>query len=135
MSFPIELARIREVEQTLGRQLPDGYVAHMQRANGGNTPDDRWILHPFFDATDRARIKRTAQHVLSETEQAGRLKAFPQGALVIGEDMEGTLLILLPSSSASDRFEAAVYAWHPFHGEVTKVVEDFTEFASGGDVG
>lgn len=126
--FPIDLDRIRALERALGRNLPASYVAHMQKTNGGNTPDDRWLLHPIADTSDHTRIKRTARHVLRETEQARQHPGFPKDALVIGEDMENTPLLRCSHPDAPDRFDPAVYAWHPFHQELVKVAEDFAGF-------
>ncbi len=128
MSFPLDLDRIHDIEKTLGRRLPASYVAHMQQANGGNTPGDAWILHPIADTSDRTRLKRTANHILRETEKARQYPGLPKDALVIGEDMENRLLLLVPDPDATDRFASAVYFWHPFHMELTKVVDDFSEF-------
>lgn len=56
--------------RNLGRQLTSSYVPHMHQTNGGNTPDDVWILHPIADTSDRTRFKRTPNHILRETEKA-----------------------------------------------------------------
>jgi len=95
--------------------------------NGGNTTDDRWILHPIADASDRTRLKRTANHVIRETEAARQHPGFPKNAIVIGENMENTLLLLIPHNNDANRFDSAVYSWHPFHRELTKVADDFAD--------
>ena len=64
MPFPIDEGWIREAETKIGRELPESYIARTTQMNGGNTPDDRWILHPIADTSDRTRLKRTANHII-----------------------------------------------------------------------
>lgn len=49
----------------------------MKRDNGGevDTDDDTWVLYPFFDNSDRTRLKRTCNDIARETNR-GIGKAF-----------------------------------------------------------
>ena len=119
MLFPVDVRFVRKAEEELGTQLPAAYVAHITKTNGGMSPDERWILHPIFDATDRKRITRTANHVVSETKRARGLTFFPASGVVIGESHEGHLLILLPDPESPERLGDAVYWWYPNGGDIT----------------
>jgi len=130
MSFPLESRFIEAAEQSLGIRFPASYVRFMRESNGGTTPDDRWLLHPIYDASDRTRINRTCNHLVRETERARGLEGFPEGAVVIGENLEHVFLLLLPDSSQSRELSDTVYAWHPFHRDLDTVVDDFSDFDS-----
>ena len=132
MAFTLDDRFIKAAEQSNGSQFPQSYADFMRKTNGGTTADDSWLLHPIEDTSDRTRIKRTCNHVLRETAKARRYERLPEGAVVIGEDMENTLLLLLPDSSDAGQLGTAVYGWHPFHQDLHEVVSDFSEFASEG---
>lgn len=130
MPFPVELEMVRRTESKLGRKLPPGYVAKMRRSNGGSVQAaiDSWELHPIFDDSDKARLKRTCNDVVRETAQNQDRPGFPHGALVIGDNGGGDLLIFL-ADPPSDRFADAVYWWDHETGDVNKVADDFDELS------
>jgi hypothetical protein len=128
MPFPVDKRFIEAAEQELGVRFPEAYIRFMSASNGGNTPDDRWLLHPVYDNSDRKRMQRTSNHIVRETAKARAHNGFPHGAVVVGEDMEGRLLLLLPDSGEPGRLSDAVYSWHPFHRDLDKVADDFDDF-------
>ena len=63
------------------------------------------MIHPVWDDGDRKRMRRTANHVLVETEQAKKWHGFPQSAVVIASNGHGDLLIVLPGSGSIHRWD------------------------------
>jgi hypothetical protein len=68
MPFPVDVALIHEAERQLGRKLPMDLRVRLHRENGGEVRalGDMWRLFPVFDASDRRRIARTANHIVRE---------------------------------------------------------------------
>jgi hypothetical protein len=128
MPFPVDIEMVKRTEAKLGRKLPAGYVAKMRQDNGGSvqTKIDVWELHPIFDDSDRARLKRTCNDVVRETAQNKSRPDYPEGAIAIGNNGCGDLLVLLPAPT-SDRFADAVFWWDHETGEIEKVADDFDE--------
>jgi hypothetical protein len=129
MPFPVDCSFVTAAEEQLGVRFPESYVLSMCASNGGNTPDDRWILHPIYDSSDRKRMKRTSNHVVRETQAKREYDNFPPGGVVIGENLEGGLLLLLPDESDPSRLSEVVYWWHPFHGNLDVVARDFADWS------
>ncbi len=100
MPFPVEVALIHEAERQLGRKLPMDLRVRLHRENGGEIRalGDMWRLFPVFDASDRRRVARTANHVVRETRVARERAGFPEGAIAIAEDGGGDLLIVRAGS-------------------------------------
>jgi len=121
MAFPVDEAQIAAAERQLGRLLPDGLRARLLRNNGGElqTDDDDWILHPVWDATDRKRMSRTANHIVRETEQARAWHGFPDSAISIATNGSGDHLVIHAGSDAVD-------LWDHETGECYPVTIDWT---------
>lgn len=100
MPFPVAMARIHEAERQLGRNLPMDLRVRLHRMNGGQikADGDSWELFPVFDAADRKRITRTANHIVRETKAARKWADFPQDAIAIAENGSGDFLILRAGS-------------------------------------
>jgi SMI1/KNR4 family protein SUKH-1 len=96
MPFPVDQSFIEAAERQLGRTLPRNLRKRLLRDNGGEVEaaDDDWNLHPVFDTTDRRRIKRTANHIIRETELARQWRGFPPDAIAIAENGTGDRLIV-----------------------------------------
>jgi hypothetical protein len=84
----------------------------------------RWFFYPIFDPSDRKRMVRTSNHVLSETMTSRAYGHFPNDALAIASDDEGNQLVLLQSGR---HFEDALYAWDHDTGEVVRIASDLSE--------
>ncbi len=69
MPFPIDEKYIAQTEQQLGVIFPPRFKVKMIQMNGGEViaDDDVWKLFPFFDQSDKKRIKRTCNHIMVET--------------------------------------------------------------------
>lgn len=107
MPFATSEALIEVVEQSLERRLPEPLRLRLLRSNGGevSTSDDDWILHPIRDASDRKRLARIANDIIRETEQARQWRSFPQGAIAIGANGLGDLLVIRSGSDVIERWD------------------------------
>ena len=77
-------------------------------------------LHPVWDDGDRRRAKRTAGHVVRETEEAREaVPDLPEGAVVIAADGSGDLLVLLEGEDEPRRHDHET-------GELEPVATDWT---------
>ena len=130
--MPFDLAEefIRAAEAKLGRRLPESYRLAMKERNGGTVfaVDTDWQLHPILDTSDRKRLSRTSNDVIRETGNMQDWRGWPENALAIAADGSGDSLAFLQSD---DVFDPAVYVWSHETGEITLVVEDFSELERG----
>ena len=87
MPFPVEDKYIDESERQLGVHFPLSFRSKMKRENGGEieTDGDTWFLHPFFDNSDKNRLKRTCNDIVRETHLARQWNGFPQNGVSIAE--------------------------------------------------
>ncbi|NUP08856.1 MAG: SMI1/KNR4 family protein [Polyangiaceae bacterium] len=99
MPFPLDPARVDAAERAFGARFPRAYRDSMILGNGGSVTalDEDWQLHPISDDSDAKRLKRTCNDVLRETTEARAWPGFPEGALVIGSNGSGDLLVFLPA--------------------------------------
>src|SRR5687768_3213061 len=106
MGLPVDEERIDEAERRLGRTLPAALRARLMRDNGGEvevagypSDDPVWQLHPVWDPGDRKSAKRSANHMLRETQE--RNDELPNGSVVIASNPTGDLLVLPPDDDRS----------------------------------
>ena len=132
MPFPVDERFIVETEKKLGVRFPVSFRLKMMEENGGDviTDPDEWQLHPFFDTSDKTRIKRTCNDIVRETASARVWTGFPQTAVAIGSNGSGDQLILLPSQGTT-ALQEAVFWWDHETGTVHKIAEDFTKLNIG----
>ncbi|MHB9132926.1 MAG: SMI1/KNR4 family protein [Armatimonadota bacterium] len=116
MAYPVAESRIEEAERELGRRLPEKLRNRLLADNGGETTvlNDTWTLYPVWDPSDRKHARKTANHILYETDIARGHHGFPPDAIAIAGDSYGNRLIV-PTSS--DRIEF----WDHETGKVTPV--------------
>jgi hypothetical protein len=128
MPFPVDSIFIDRAAQKLGIRLPLGYIAHMQRSNGGEVEatNDRWQLFPIFDDSDKTRIKRTCNDIVRETRIAREWPRFPANGVAIASNGGGDNLIFLPNES-SERLDDTVYWWDHETGLHKAIADDFAE--------
>lgn len=124
MPFNLDEKFLLSAEEKLGAKLPDSYRQAMMAANGGELTIDMedWFLYPILDSTDRKRISRTCNDVITESARLAEWEYFPRHALAIANNGGGDELLFLRSN---EQFDAAVYCWSHETGEITKVAEDF----------
>ena len=129
MPFPVDEKHILNTEEKLKVKFPESYRNKMILENGGTveTPPDAWNLYPFFDTSDKKRIKRTSNHIIRETGVAREWDTFPQNAVAIGSNGCGDQLIFIKPSISSDQCDASVYWWDHETGNINKVANDFDE--------
>jgi SMI1 / KNR4 family (SUKH-1) len=100
--FPVGEDRIEEAEAQLRRPLPAALRHRLMRDNGGKIvvagypgDDPIWSLHPVWDPSDRRRMARTANHIVSETRAAHKgIAHLPAGSIVIAHNGSGDLLLI-----------------------------------------
>ena len=128
MPFPIDEKYILQTEQKLGTKFPASFREKMMRDNGGEIEafEDTWELHPFFDTSDKKRLKRTCNDIVRETASAKEWDNFPTGAVAIGANGCGDQLVFLPSDNPAI-LQDAVFWWDHETGDVERIADDFEE--------
>jgi hypothetical protein len=82
MAFPVEKKFIEIAEAELGVKFPESFRNKMMKLNGGCvqlTDDDEvdedeasyYELNPFYDTSDKKRIKRTRNSIVHEGKRVG----------------------------------------------------------------
>jgi len=132
MGFPVDIKFVQAAQAKLGVKFPASFVNEMLKHNGGvaTTQNDEFHLHPFFDTSDKKRLKRTCNDIVRETKSARNgWHGFPPDAVVIGMNSAGDLLILLPMADLADTLQHSVYWWDHETGETELVADDYSELA------
>lgn len=135
MSFPVEGRWIKATEEKLGVRFPASFVTKMTKHNGGTVTvqqgtaaHDEFSLHPFFDSSDRTRIKRTTSSIDRETKwNLEHDDYLPRNAVVIGNNGGGDLLVLLPIEDDPTTLQHTIYRYDHETGETEPVADDFSE--------
>lgn len=107
MAYPVPESLIREAEARLGRSLPVALRDRLIRNNGGSVraDDDDWELFPVWDATDRRTMRKTANHIVAETQQARtRWIGFPPDAVAVASNGTGDLLVIRTGRDEIERW-------------------------------
>lgn len=131
MPFPIEEKYIVQTEAKLNVTFPESYKKKMQIENGGEiqTPPDSWLLYPFFDKSNKKRLKRTANDICRETKQAMEWEGFPQNAICIGSNGCGDQLVFVESESQKGLLGNEVFWWDHETANISKIANDFSELS------
>jgi hypothetical protein len=129
MPFPVDAAYVRATQAKLGVTFPLGFVSCMTKANGGELQADgeTWWLHPFFDPSDRIRLKRTCNDIVRETAKAKEWPSFPKDAVAIAHNGAADQLLFLPSAEQPNQLQDAVFMWDHESGVVAQVADDFLD--------
>lgn len=129
MPFPVDEKYIKQTEEKLNIVFPVAFKTKMLKENGGEveTPPDSWNLYPFFDTSDKKRLKRTSNDIIRETESAKKWAGFPNDAIAIGTNGGGDQLIFLKQKKTPQILDATVYWWDHETGTINKVADDFSE--------
>ena len=103
MPFPVAEQLIAATERKLGVSFPPEFRARMSRHNGGvvSTQEDDWQLYTFLDTSDRKRLSRTCNDIVSETLTARGWREFPPEAIAIGANGLGDYLVFLPLAGST----------------------------------
>lgn len=129
MPFQVDERSVKSAEETLGVKFPLSYREKMKRHNGGEIYVDSecWTLYPFFDSSDKKRIKRTANHIIHETQQAKSWAGFPESAIAIAGNGSGDQLIFIRAEGNPSILTESIYMWSHEARETTKIANDFNE--------
>ena len=113
MPFPITAAEIAKTEAKTGFKFPIGLKSRFSRDNGGEIEvgDDCWQLIPFLDSTDRKRLARTCNDIVTETARMSEWRGFPADAFVVAQNGGGDYLIILPEAEDSNDLGETIYLW------------------------
>jgi hypothetical protein len=135
MPFPVDEKYVLNTEEQLKVKFPVSFPVSfrekMMKENGGTveTSPDAWDLYPFFDTSDKKRIKRTSNNIFRETNVAREWDTFPKDAIAIGANGSGDQLIFMRSSVDPQKCENTVYWWDHETGDINKIANDFKEIA------
>ncbi len=127
MAFPVEEKFIERAESELGVRFPDGFREKMGAENGGVVElgiDCSW-LYLFFDDSDRRRLNRTCNHLVSETRYAREHALWPDNLIPTGHNGQGGHLVFRVEDSGT--LGQAVY-WHDHETNVVHfLAADFSD--------
>ena len=129
MPFPIDEIFITKAEETLGLKFPATFKAKMQNENGGEieAKSEEWTLYPIFDSSDKKRTKRTANHIIYETNQAKTWAGFPESAIAIASNGCGDQLVFIPSENNPSLLDESIYFWDHETRELLKIANNINE--------
>jgi len=129
MPFPIDEKFITKAEETLGLKFPPAYKEKMQNENGGEIEanSEEWSLYPFFDTSDKKRIKRTSNHIINETNQAKSWSGFPESAIAIAGNGSGDQLVLIPTENNPSLLDESIYFWNHETRQLSKIANNINE--------
>ena len=129
MPFTLDISFVTQAEAALGTVLPASYRSAMLARNGGDleAADDDWVLYPIADTSDRKRLARTCNNIVTETRSCCEWHNFPTGAVAIAGNGTGDQLIFL---KGSDGLEAIVYCWRHETGGLESIATDFSELCA-----
>lgn len=132
MPFPIDEKYIAQAEQQLGLIFPPRFKVKMIQMNGGEViaDDDVQQLFPFFDQSDKKRIKRTCNHIIYETKQAKQWQDFPSDTIAIASNGSGDLLIFKKLDNVQ-QLEDTVYRWSHETAALKVVTQHFDQLKQG----
>ena len=130
MPYPVDVKYVNEAERKLGVKFPASFVVRMVNNNGGDVAawPDAWNLYPFLDTSDRKRLKRTCNDIVSETKKARTWPGFPADAVAMGANGGGDYLVLLPSPDAP-KVLGPVCWWDHETGELNFICDDYDNLA------
>ena len=135
MAFPVEEKFIENAEAELGVKFPESFRNKMMKLNGGcvQIPSDDEVdedeldyyeLNPFYDTSDKKRIKRTCNSIVHETKIYREQYGLPQNLIVLA-DSDGDLLVYKIEDNGI--IDPAVYWRNRDTEELVVVADDFSE--------
>jgi cell wall assembly regulator SMI1 len=127
MAFPVEEKYIEKAESELGVRFPDSFRKKMMRKNGEGVEvgTDYFELHPFYDTSDKKRIKRTCNSIVHETKTARDHYRLPTNLIIIGNNGGGDVLVY--QIQQDGRIDPAVYWFDHETEELVFAASDFNE--------
>ena len=94
--------------------------------NGGEaeTAEDGWEFYSIKDTSDRKRISRTCNHIISESEACKGYGNFPENCIAIANNGMGDQMIFLKEG---DKFKEEVFLWLHETGQMELLANSFSE--------
>lgn len=135
MAFPVEEKFIELAEAELGIKFPESFRDKMLKLNGGcvllsdeDEMDENEVgyyeLNPFYDTSDKKRIKRTCNSIVHETKTHREQYGLPQNLIVLA-DSDGELLVYKIEENGT--IDPKVYWRARDTEELVVVADDFSE--------
>jgi|TARA_R110002126_G_scaffold288097_1_gene441408 hypothetical protein len=111
MPFPVDEKFISKAEFELEIKFPLCFCERMKLSNGGSVEvgKDVFNLMPFYDTSDKKRIKRTCNSIVHETKSARENYGFPKDLVIIGENGGGDFLVF--KINETQEVSNTVYWW------------------------
>lgn len=126
MPFNLSEGQLVLTEKELGSELPIEYREAMKLDNGGeaSTEEDDWEFYPIKDTSDRKRLSRTCNHIISETESCKEFGNFTDNALAIAGNGLGDQMVFIKESG---QYLNNVFLWLHETGELQELAATFNE--------
>lgn len=126
VAFPVEEKYIAIAEQELGVRFPPSFRSKMMEVNGGEVSlgEDYFELYPFYDTSDRKRLKRTCNSIVHETRKEREDYRMPENLVAIGNNGGGDLLVYKAEDLTGN--EAPVYWLDHENGDINHAAESFS---------
>lgn len=127
MPFPVEEKFIELAETELGAKFPESFRKKMMRHNGGcvEVSMDYYHLHPFYDTSDKKRIKRTCNSIVHETKTYRDQYGLPENLVILADNGGGDLLVY--KIEENGKVDPRVYWRNRDTEELVIVANDFSE--------
>jgi len=127
MAFPVDEKYISKAENELGVIFPESFRNKMMKLNGGGVEvlSDYFELHPFYDESEKKRIKRTSNSIVHETKVSHTHYGLPENLVVIGNNGGGDVLVYKKESDGS--IKDMVYWFNHETEELVLAADDFGE--------
>lgn len=127
MAFPVDDKFIINAEGELGVRFPESFRLKMMKNNGGGVKvvKDSFQLHPFFDTSEKKRIKRTCNSIVHETKTARQKYRLPSNLVVIGKNGGGDSLVYRIQEKGT--IDPIVYWLNHETEELVFIANDFNE--------
>ncbi|MFZ6872194.1 SMI1/KNR4 family protein [Undibacterium sp. Di27W] len=125
MAFPLDEKFIEQAEAELGVRFPASFRNKMMQMNGGaiHVLDEVFDLLPFYDTTDKKRIKRTCNSIVHETRQARAYYGLPvRLVLFVSNGCGDSLSFQIMEDSELD---PQIYLYRHDDDELQLVASDF----------
>lgn len=132
MAFSVEEKFVELAEAELGAKFPESFRSRMIKSNGGcvEVSDDYYELNPFYDTSDKKRIKRTCNSIVHETKTYRGHYGLPHDLIVLGGNGGGDLLVY--KIEEGGKVDPKVYWRNRDTEELVIVANDFTELEEVG---
>ncbi len=127
MAFPVQEKYILNAETELDVTFPDSFRKRMMLNNGGvvEIDSDYFELYPFYDFSERKRVKRTCNSIVHETVNSRVNYGLSEKLIEIGHNGGGDVLVYRIKSNRN--VDSTIYILDHETGELEIVARDFAE--------